>query len=104
MASPTSSIRCLGLVEESPQKPTRTILNEDGGAGDADLLAHWSAFNNAMDNKTLFTVDWSENWRYRLGTSLPSTISKLLPASQDPNNPIYNTVPDYPFVDGGHAR
>ena len=85
----------LGQVVGISAKPTRTILNEDGGAGDADLLAHWFAFDHAMENNTLLTFDWSENWRYRLGTSLPSTISKLLPTAQDPNNPIYNTVPDY---------
>ena len=77
------------------QKPTRTILNEDGGASQADLLAHYWLFDHSVENKTLLTLDWSENWRFRQGTTLPSTLQNLLPSFQNPNNPVYNTVPDY---------
>jgi len=86
----------LGQVVGISTKPSRTILNEDGGAGQADLLAHYYLFDHSVENKTLFTLDWSENWRYRLGTGLPSTLTKLLPSAQSPGNPNYSAVPDYP--------
>jgi len=50
-----------------------------------------------VDTKTLVTLDYSQNWRFRQGTTLPSTLQKLLPAEQNPNAPVYNLVPDYPF-------
>jgi len=86
----------LGEVVGISTKPTRTILNEDGGAAQADLLAHWYLFNHTLENKTLFTLDYTQNWRYREGTTLPSTLQKFLPSVQNPNAPNYNNVPDYP--------
>lgn len=84
----------LGEVVGISTKPTRTILNEDGGAAQADLLANYK-FGN-VQTKTLATLDWSENWRFRQGTTLPTTLTALLPSVQNPNAPVYTTVPDYP--------
>lgn len=47
------------------RNPNRSTLNEDGGAAQADLLAHYWTGNRTMEHKTLLTVDWSSNWRYR---------------------------------------
>jgi iron complex outermembrane receptor protein len=41
-------------------------LNEDGGAFQADLLAHYWLGHHAIENKTLATLDFSQNWRYRI--------------------------------------
>ncbi|HKB92449.1 MAG TPA: TonB-dependent receptor, partial [Opitutaceae bacterium] len=40
-------------------------LNEDGGAFQIDTLADYSLLNGKIKNKTLATIDVSENWRYR---------------------------------------
>jgi iron complex outermembrane recepter protein len=40
-------------------------LNEDGGAVQIDTLADYRLFNGALQNKTLLTLDYAQNWRYR---------------------------------------
>jgi iron complex outermembrane receptor protein len=40
-------------------------LNEDGGGLQVDTLADYKLFNGKLQNKTLLTVDVSQNWRYR---------------------------------------
>lgn len=70
------------------RNPVRSTLNEDGGAGQADLLAHYRTNGGKMEHKTLLTFDWSSNWRYRIETKpLTSVIG-----STDVNvlNPVYN--------------
>jgi outer membrane receptor protein involved in Fe transport len=72
------------------RNPTRSVLNEDGGAVQADLLAHYRTNGGRIEHKTLLTFDWSTNWRYRFETKpLTSVIGNT-----DVNvlNPVY-TVP-----------
>ena len=40
-------------------------LNEDGGGVQVDTLADYAMFDGKVQNKTLLTVDYSQNWRYR---------------------------------------
>ena len=40
-------------------------LNQDGGAFQIDTLAQYSLFEGRIKNKTLFTLDYSQNWRMR---------------------------------------
>ena len=40
-------------------------LNQDGGAFQIDTLAQYSLFEGQIKNKTLFTLDYSQNWRMR---------------------------------------
>lgn len=40
-------------------------LNQDGGAFQFDTLADYGLFNDKVKAKTLFTVDYSQNWRER---------------------------------------
>ncbi|HXA14300.1 MAG TPA: TonB-dependent receptor plug domain-containing protein [Opitutaceae bacterium] len=73
-------------------KPIRSILDEDGGASQADLLAHYFLFHHTVENRTLFTLDWSQNWRYRRETQLPSNLNNL-PSTVSVGNPVYVTEP-----------
>ena len=70
-------------------------LNEDGGAGQIDTLADYELMNGALKNKTLLTLDYSQNWRYREQRS-PNTrvysISGILLA-----NPDYSLPPRSAF-------
>jgi iron complex outermembrane recepter protein len=75
----------------SSRNPTRSVLNEDGGAVQADILAQYRTHGGKVEHKTLLTFDWSTNWRYRIETKpLTSVIGNT-----DVNvlNPNYN-VPD----------
>ena len=47
-------------------------LNEDGGGVQIDTLADYTAFGGEMQNKTLLTIDYAQNWRYRQQAS-PNT-------------------------------
>lgn len=47
------------------RNPILSTLNEDGGAMQADLLAHYWTGNRTLEHKTLLTFDWASNWRYR---------------------------------------
>jgi outer membrane receptor protein involved in Fe transport len=50
--------------------PSRGEIMEDGGGFQGDLVAHYFAANNQIENKTLFTVDlndyyrWDPTWEY----------------------------------------
>lgn len=76
------------------RNPTYSLLNEDGGALQADLLAHYWTSNRKIEHKTLLTFDWSSNWRRRLETK---PLTSVL-GSTDVNvaNPNYN-VPALPL-------
>ncbi len=52
-------------------------LNEDGGAVQVDTLARYPLFNGKVQNKTLLTLDYSQNWRYRQQAGFNSTVWKL---------------------------
>jgi iron complex outermembrane receptor protein len=73
------------------KNPTYSILNEDGGAMQADLLAHYWTNERKLEHKTLFTIDWSTNWRYR-NEKKPLT-SVLGSTDLNVNNPNYS-IPD----------
>lgn len=73
------------------KNPTYSILNEDGGAVQADLLAHYWTNAGKLEHKTLVTIDWSTNWRYRHETKpLSSVIGSV---ELNVANPDF-TVPD----------
>lgn len=73
------------------KNPTHSILNEDGGAVQADLLARYWTNNRRLEHKTLLTFDWSTNWRYRHETKpLNSVLGNV---ELNVANPNY-TVPD----------
>jgi iron complex outermembrane receptor protein len=40
-------------------------LDQDGGAFQLDTLANYTLLNGALKSKTLFTIDYSQNWRMR---------------------------------------
>ena len=44
--------------------PTKGLIQEDGGGVQADLLAHYWLFRHKIENKTLFTVDLNDYYRY----------------------------------------
>ncbi len=44
--------------------PSKGLIQEDGGGLQADLLAHYWLFRHAIENKTLFTVDLNDYYRY----------------------------------------
>lgn len=70
-------------------------LNEDGGGVQVDTLADYAAFGGQVQNKTLLTLDYSQNWRYRQQTSPNSrvwTINGVLLA-----NPDYTLPPRWAF-------
>ena len=73
------------------KNPTYSILNEDGGAMQADLLAHYWTNAGKLEHKTLVTVDWSTNWRYRHETKPLNSV--LGSTDLSVTNPNY-TVPD----------
>ena len=41
------------------------MLNQDGGAFRLDTVANYSFFGDTVKSKTLFTIDYSQNWRMR---------------------------------------
>ncbi len=55
--------------------PSRGEIQEDGGGFQADLLAHYYFANHKVENKTLFTVDlndyyrWDPTWEYSVNTN-----------------------------------
>jgi outer membrane receptor protein involved in Fe transport len=74
------------------RNPVLSHLDENGGAIQADLLAHYRTNHNRLEHKTLITFDWSVNKRARLETK-PLT-------SQFPNGTIVNvSTPNYDVPD-----
>src|SRR4051812_3177426 len=70
-------------------------LNEDGGGVQVDTLADYRAFGGKVQNKTLLTLDYSQNWRYRQQTSPNSRIWTINPVSLV--NPDYSLPPRSAF-------
>ena len=48
----------------STSVPNWGRINEDGGAFQADLLAHYWAFNKSVENRTLITFDFNDYYRW----------------------------------------
>jgi iron complex outermembrane recepter protein len=70
-------------------------LNEDGGAVQIDTLADYAAFNGALQNKTLLTLDYSQNWRFRQQRQTNSRIYTINGVFLD--NPDYTLPPHSAF-------
>jgi outer membrane receptor protein involved in Fe transport len=62
-------------------------LNEDGGAVQVDTLADYALLNGKLRNKTLFTLDYSQNWRYRQQRQVNSRVYAI--------NGVFLANPDY---------
>ena len=61
-------------------------LNEDGGGVQIDTLADYATYQRKVKHKTLLTLDYSQNWRYRQQASPNSrvwTINGVLLAAPD---------------------
>jgi outer membrane receptor protein involved in Fe transport len=61
-------------------------LNEDGGGVQVDTLADYATNSGAIKHKTLLTLDYSQNWRYREQLSPNTrvwTINGILLANPD---------------------
>lgn len=58
--SPTTSL----ITSARGNLPSKNLIMEDGGGLQSDLLAHYSALNGKVDNKTLFTVDFNDYYRW----------------------------------------
>ena len=60
--------------------PTKGLIFEDGGGIQADLLAQYKLFNDRVSNRTLFTIDindyyrWDPTWNYG-AASLPELVA-----------------------------
>jgi iron complex outermembrane recepter protein len=70
-------------------------LNEDGGAIQIDTLADYTLFNGRLQNKTLLTIDYSQNWRYRQQRQVNSRLYTITGVSLD--NPDYSLPPHSAF-------
>ncbi len=58
-ASPTGAI-----TDSRGSLPNKGLIQEDGGGMQSDLLAHYFMFNNAIENKSLLTVDFNDYYRW----------------------------------------
>jgi outer membrane receptor protein involved in Fe transport len=70
-------------------------LNEDGGAAQIDTLADWTLLNGKLKNKTLLTLDYSQNWRYRQQRQVNSRVYSISGVFLD--NPDYTLPPHSAF-------
>ncbi|MSU65680.1 MAG: TonB-dependent receptor [Opitutus sp.] len=70
-------------------------LNEDGGGVQVDTLADYPSFGGKVKNKTLLTLDYSQNWRYRQQTSPNTRVWTINPVSLI--NPDYSLPPRAAF-------
>jgi outer membrane receptor protein involved in Fe transport len=52
--------------------PSRGEIQEDGGGFQADLLAHYFFANHKVENKTLFTVDLNDYYRWDPTWTMPA--------------------------------
>ena len=76
---------------------SKAWISEDGAAGQVDLLAHYKLFGGRLDNKTLFTADHSQYWKYNPTKQLPTAVNNnvnFYSASLSVDNPDYR-VPDF---------
>jgi iron complex outermembrane receptor protein len=71
-------------------------LNEDGGALQIDTLAEYKTFNGKVKNKSLFTLDYNQNWRYRKQTTFDQNLYPL--TLVNPFNPNYTLPPRSAFI------
>lgn len=85
--------------------PQRGVIFEDGGSAQNDVLAHYPLFNGAVDNKTLWTIDFSDYYRndpnsnvgpsadltaYAAARTVPLTFDgKDLHLANDPSTLVY---------------
>jgi iron complex outermembrane receptor protein len=72
-------------------------INEDGAAVQMDLLAHTKWFRDAVDSKTLFTLDHSQYWKYNPTKQLPNNVNSnaaFYSANLSVDNPDYR-VPEF---------
>lgn len=74
-------------------------LNEDGGGVQVDTLADYKLFSGKVRNKTLFTVDVSQNWRYRQQTGINTRLYTITTPSliENPAAPNYVLPPRSAF-------
>jgi iron complex outermembrane receptor protein len=70
-------------------------LNEDGGGVQIDTLASYGLFNQKVKAKSLFTLDYSQNWRFREQTTFDQTLYPLILVN--PNSPNYTLPPRSAF-------
>jgi iron complex outermembrane recepter protein len=70
-------------------------LNEDGAAVQVDTLADYSLFGGKLKNKTLLTIDYSQNWRYRQQRQSNSRVYTISGVLLD--NPDYTLPPHSAF-------
>ncbi|MBI5766490.1 MAG: TonB-dependent receptor [Verrucomicrobia bacterium] len=70
-------------------------LNEDGGGVQIDTLADYAAFGGNVQNKTLLTLDWSQNWRYREQRSPNTRVWTITGVTL--TNPDYSLPPRWAF-------
>lgn len=93
------------------RSPSVGAIYEDGGGFQADALAHYRLMNGALENRTLFTLDYSTYWRvdpqWRLPASGPGSIADLVARGLyaqrlNPANPNYATpeftLQNYPTI------
>lgn len=71
-------------------------LNEDGGAVQVDTLAEYALFNGRLQNKTLLTLDYSQNWRFRQQRQVNSRVYSIRGVFLD--NPDYTLPPHSAFT------
>ncbi len=70
-------------------------LNEDGGAVQVDTLADYPLLNGKLQNKTLLTLDYSQNWRFRQQRQANSRVYTINGVLLD--NPDYTLPPHSAF-------
>lgn len=71
---------------------SKAWISEDGAAGQVDLVAHYKLFGGRFDNKTLFTADHSQYWKYNPTKQLPNAVNNnaaFYSASLSVDNPDY---------------
>jgi outer membrane receptor protein involved in Fe transport len=87
----------------------KNLINEDGGGFQADLVAHYKLFNGAADNKTLWTLDfsdyyrWDPTWNLNSNLAITNTATTQPPGAAGtywfknifPGQPIDYSTPDY---------
>lgn len=71
---------------------SKAWISEDGAAGQVDVLASYKLFGGLLDNKTLFTADHSQYWKYNPTKQLPNAVNAnplFFAASLSIDNPDY---------------
>ncbi len=80
--------------------PGYGYINEDGGGVQADLLAHYWLANRKIENRTLFTIDYSSYYRvdpqWRTNASGAGSVADLVSRGLYVQNLSIDT-PDYRF-------